>query len=38
MRKTLKSQRNERFFPDSVHYEGQSASALADTEKRIQPA
>lgn len=26
------------FFPDSVHYEVQSASALADTEKCIQPA
>lgn len=25
-------------FPDNVHYEGQSASALADTEKRTQPA
>lgn len=26
------------FFPDNVHYEGQSAGALADTEKHSQPA
>lgn len=27
----------ELVFPDSVHYEGQSASALSDTEQCIQP-
>lgn len=30
--------RGIRVFPDNVHYEGQSASALADTEKHTQPA